>query len=160
MGKLILALLIAISTTVVCHAQSSKFQVIGSFGNIWSNGEHQNGFMLSLWKSGDGIVGYMSGGFGSRLVGDPPCGLIEEVVYSPKSRKLAFSVKFDRNELYRFSGTLSKKTVRGRLFEYMGTTVVEQKLVVFRYSSDWTEGMSGVESKKEMRESGPGRCRE
>lgn len=160
MRTLFLALIMTLALAVGASAQDSEFKLIGAFDNIWSNGEHQNGFMLSLWKTDVGLVGYMFGSFGSRLVGDPPCGLIDEVVYNAKSGKLSFSSDFGRfGHQFRFSGTLTKKTVRGVLSEFSGTTLWKKKRIVFRRSRDWTELMSSVyESEKELREKKGKRC--
>lgn len=160
MKTVVLALLITLAFPSSTPAQSSEFKVIGAFGNIWSNGEHETGFMLSLWRTRDGIVGYMFGSFGTRLVGDPPCGLIDNVVYDSKSGKLSFSSDFGKfRGHYRFSGTLTRTTVRGTLAELSGTTMIDKRRVVLRRSRGWTESLSSVyESEKELRENESRRC--
>jgi hypothetical protein len=91
----------------------SPVKPIGHFTNVKSKGEHQWGYEVELWRQDDKIYGLISGSSHSRLVGDPPTGLLEDVKFDPKTGKLSFRAKlpgviFAGNELpgevYEFEG--------------------------------------------------------
>ncbi len=102
----------------------SPVKPIGAFTNVKSNGEHQWGFAVELWRQDDKIYGWMSGTDYSRIVGDGPAGILEDVQFDSKTGKISFTAKlpgviFAGNEqspdVFEFEGVLTKKKLVGNL---------------------------------------------
>lgn len=102
----------------------SPVKVVGDFTNVKSNGEHQWGYSVELWRQGDKIYGLISGSDSSRLIGDPPTGLLENVQFDPKTGRLSFRAKLTlglffgvepSRDVYQFEGVLTKKKLLGSL---------------------------------------------
>ena len=101
---------------------------IGDFSNRKSDGEHEWGYSVELWKQEDKICGLIAGSSHSRLYGDPPTGLLEDVQFDPKTGKMSFRAKLtlglwsDRDhrnlpsqDVYEFEGVLTAKKLKGNL---------------------------------------------
>lgn len=101
----------------------SPVNVVGEFTNIESDGEHEWGYSVQIWRQGDKIYGLISGQSTSRLIGDSPTGLLEKVNYDSKSGKLSFTAKLTlglfagehSRDVYEFNGMLTKKKLVGDL---------------------------------------------
>jgi hypothetical protein len=91
----------------------STVKPLGDFSNVWSNGEHETGYSIELWKQDDKIYGLISGGDGTRLVGDPPTGLLENVQFDPVTKKFSFRAKLPSQVIFEFEGILTKKKIEG-----------------------------------------------
>jgi hypothetical protein len=90
----------------------SPVNPLGDFSNVQSNGEHQWGYSIELWKQDDKIYGLISGDDGTRLIGDPPTGLVENVQFDPGTKKFSFRAKLP-SERFEFEGILTKKKIEG-----------------------------------------------
>jgi hypothetical protein len=91
----------------------SPVKSIGHFANVKSNGEHQWGFYVELWRQDDKIYGWMSGTDYSRIVGDAPAGILEDVQFDPKTGKISF--KAELSDVHEFDGFLTKNKLSGSL---------------------------------------------
>ncbi|MEZ5308629.1 MAG: hypothetical protein R2684_15905 [Pyrinomonadaceae bacterium] len=89
-------------------AKNIAVRTVGAYSNVWSDGEHQNGFVIDLWLHGDRMIGSASGSFDSRLVGDPPMALLRDLKYDKKSGAISFFADI-RGQYLRFEGVLIKK---------------------------------------------------
>ena len=89
-------------------------RVLGDFSDVESNGEHQWGFSVEIWRQGGEVYGLISGNRSPMLVGDAPTGILEKVVYDEQSGKLSFRAALP-GERYSFEGTLTEDLLEGRL---------------------------------------------
>ncbi len=111
-------------TPTVTPIPESPVKPIGHFSNVKSNGEHQWGVVVELWRQDDKIYGWMSGSDYSRIVGDGPSAILEDVQFDTKTGKISFKAKlpgviFAGNEqspdVFEFEGVLTKKKLVGNL---------------------------------------------
>ena len=96
----------------------SPVKVIGNFTNVKGDGEHQWGYSVALWRQDDKIHGLISGDDDLRLAGNPPLGILENVQFEPKMKKLSFRAKLSTGlvgnnvwsrDVYEFEGVLKRK---------------------------------------------------
>jgi hypothetical protein len=97
-------------------AQGKSVRAFGSYEHVTSDGEHASGYSLDLWSYGGKLVGIIRVHRG--LMGDPPAGLLEDVVYDPSSHKLSFRSKVT---LGLFSDTARKEVPSRDLLTFTGT---------------------------------------
>ena len=92
---------------------AQEFDALGSFGNVASpdGGEHCGGYSLQLWKSDGRVIGLLD--IHEGLCGDPPCGVIQDVLLDPKKGGLEFSSLIGQR--WRFVGQLIDDAVVGTL---------------------------------------------
>lgn len=91
----------------------SAVKPIGDFTNVKFNGEHQWGYSIKLWQKGDKIYGLISGDDNSRLFGDPPTGILENVQFDVLTNKFLFTAKLPKHKVFEFEGVLTKKNLKG-----------------------------------------------
>lgn len=113
-----------------CTAKLDKrafVTVVGAFSNMRYTTEHQYGYKVELWRSGDCLFGLFLAAEG--LQGDTPTGLLENILYNADSGQLSFTARLSmgvtRNEantawvpsltVYKFSGTYNRKMIHGGL---------------------------------------------
>jgi len=102
----------------------SAVKALGTFIKVKSDGEHANGYSITLWKQNDEIIGLVAVHRG--LIGDPPAGLLENVKFDPQTKKLSFTAKLTLGQFYdndqkdvpsqdilEFGGTLTNKKLAG-----------------------------------------------
>jgi hypothetical protein len=120
-------LLIVFLGLFTANSFGQKVEVIGLFINVKSDGEHASGYDVKLWKQGEKIYGLINAHRG--LMGDPATGILENVKFDKKTGKLSFTAKlslavtsrkkYDKwlptHDLFEFNGTLSKKSLTGKL---------------------------------------------
>ena len=116
-------------SSVWASPQSDKaapVTVVGYFDATVSDGEHQSGYALSLWRAGDTIVGFLIVPRG--LAGDPPTGLLEHVTLGSNG-ELFFTAKVPGGwktpeiptvDEYQFNGVLESGMVKGTLQRVTG----------------------------------------
>ena len=103
---------------------------LGQFSSFESDGDHESGYTVDLWKHGGSLIGILTSHVGP--VGDSPRGPLKEVTYDPKSGSVAFEAEFtlgrtfnDEHEVvpsrirlsYKFKGRLSTDAIEGTLEE-------------------------------------------
>jgi hypothetical protein len=99
---------------------------LGAFTNMRYTAEHQYGYSVELWQEKDRLFGFLLVSAG--LAGDTPTGLLEDVVFDPKTGRLTFRARlstastFDENnrqvptrDLYEFNGALKGQSLTGTL---------------------------------------------
>ena len=99
---------------------------LGVFTNMRFTEEHQYGYSVELWQERGRLFGFLLVSEG--LTGDTPTGLLEDVVFNPKTGRLTFRARlstgstFGKNneqvptrDLYRFNGTLKGQRLTGVL---------------------------------------------
>jgi hypothetical protein len=100
----------------------SPVKPIGHFTNAGSDGEHQWGFSVELWRQDDKIYGWISGNEHARLIGNAPPAILEDVMFDPKTQKFSFRAKLPPkifngkalpSDVYKFEGILTKKKLVG-----------------------------------------------
>lgn len=126
-------LLIAIVFLTFCGAAAGRAQTseppvkaLGTFMRITSDGEHDYGYDVELWRQGERIFGLISAHDG--LIGDPPTGLLENVQFNPQTRKFSFTAKMSlgvnldkdyksipTREVFEFEGFLTTARLVGNL---------------------------------------------
>jgi hypothetical protein len=132
----------AISTVkpTVTPNPESPVKPIGHFTNVKSNGEHQWGFVVELWRQDDKIYGWMSGSDDSRLVGDAPAAILEDVQFDLKTGKFSFKAAMPSNfggfrrskDVHKFDGFLTKKSLTGNLLitdDFCGESCTKKKKI-------------------------------
>lgn len=129
-----------VSNTPMLHG---PLKVVGCFSNVDSNGEHEWGFTLDIWRQGDQIYGLFAGGSTTRLVGDPPTGVLVEQVYDRKTGRFSFKSKFPYNT-FSFEGVITETVVTGKLVDL--STNADEKIVLTRSKSLSEEMMVEYES--------------
>jgi len=132
----------------------SPVKPIGHFTNVKSNGEHQWGFAVELWRQDDKIYGWMSGTDYSRIVGDGPAAILEDVEFDAKTGKISFKAAMPSNfggqrrskAVHEFDGFLTKKNLTGNLLitnDLCGDSCTKKKKITFpkskKESSDLEE---------------------
>jgi hypothetical protein len=118
---LITTLLILFTTTQVW---SQKITFVGSFTNFIFTTEHQYGAEVKLWQVGEKVFGTFS--YSDGLAGDTPIGLLENISFDNKTRKLSYSSKLSTGihgcnihaniyskDLFTFNGVIKKHPFPG-----------------------------------------------
>lgn len=101
------------------NKNDSPVEVIGTFSNRESNGEHEWGYEVDFWSHDGHLIGMFSGSAGTRLVGDPPTGILKDVMYNFDTGSISFRASLPGVD-YEFEGVLSEKKLSGRLFNMSG----------------------------------------
>ena len=77
----------------------------GAYSNLWSDGEHWNGWEIFTWMQGAKLVGFVS--LKEGLIGDEFYGEFENLKFNKLTGKLSFSAYFINVKIrVNFSGTL------------------------------------------------------
>ena len=105
---------------------SNGLKGIGAFQNVRSDGEHADGYSVSLWSREGKIFGLISHHRG--LIGDPPMGILTDVQYDPSSGDISFKARITdgihyckehngvpSRDLISFHGILKKDMLEGDL---------------------------------------------
>jgi len=133
-------------------AQDLPVKEFGSFMRVRSDGEHASGYTVDLWTHGTKIIGIIR--IHRGLMGDPPAGLLENVLYDPRTRALSFSARaslglfFDSThnnvpskDVFTFRGTVTKQRLRGVLSSknlLCKDQCGERHSIDLQRSGDWT----------------------
>ena len=105
---------------------AGKVKVLGAFSHITHAEGDAFGYAVELWKLGDQIFGLLFVYVGPPA--DPPTGILEDVKFDPKTRRLSFSARMTTGLLYsrdyigvpshdrfRFEGVLTRRQLIGVL---------------------------------------------
>lgn len=87
-------LILSISMVCVSMAQASDDNVefLFDYFNVKSaTGEHCEGYNVTIWKYKETLIGFLNHHRG--LCGDPPMGLMEDILYSAQTDSLSFKAK-------------------------------------------------------------------
>ncbi len=138
---------------------------LGAFTNMRFTGEHQSGYSVELWQERGKLFGLFLASAG--LAGDTPAGLLEDVVFDPKTGKLTFGARlstgstFGANneqvptrDVYRFSGVLTDQRLAGVLehADALNRSAAGTKTrVSLTRSRSESESMAGAKSYDEWR---------
>lgn len=128
---------------------SSPVKAIGIFSNRESNGEHEWGYEVDIWEHNGDLIGMLSGSDSTQLVGDPPTGILKNVMYNHSTGSISFRATLPGVE-YKFKGTLSQKKLSGILFD-MPYDDVPEKIVLLK-SQKLTAEMNEYPSLKAWQE--------
>lgn len=101
-------------------------QPLGAFNDFRVTEEHQYGHGVELWRVGEELAGFLLVAEG--LQGDTPAGLLEDVAYDAKTRRISFGARLTggthgcrqhrdvpSRDVYRFEGVLKSDRVEGLL---------------------------------------------
>ena len=131
------------------NKNDSPVEVIGTFSNRDSDGEHEWGYEVELWSHEGNLIGLFLGSPGTRLVGDPPTGILKDVMYNFETGNISFRASLPNFD-YEFEGVLSDKQLSGRLFDMSGRLQSqrcdEAKKIVLLKSQQLTVEMEGYPS--------------
>ncbi|HEV8591253.1 MAG TPA: hypothetical protein VGQ55_04050 [Pyrinomonadaceae bacterium] len=135
---------------ITVSAQAKSVRAFGSYEHVISDGEHASGYSLDLWSYGGKLIGIIRVHRG--LIGDPPAGLLEDVVYSPSLHKLTFRSKatlglfsdsthneVPSQDLLNFTGILTSSRLTGTIVmenRLCEKGCRESKRIVLRRSKD------------------------
>lgn len=136
------------SIPLVESSNESPIKVIGDFTNVKDDGEHAYGYSVELWTQEDKIYGLISGSDALRLSGDPPTGILENVKFDPKTKRLSFRAKLSTG-VFEFEGVLTNKKLAGKLSitnELCSDKCPQTKAITLRLSKEWTSLMSEYQS--------------
>ncbi|MBK9165758.1 MAG: hypothetical protein IPM21_17975 [Acidobacteria bacterium] len=97
----------------------SPVTAFGVFSNIDGNGVHESGYAVELWSYEGDLVGFLIGSAGTRLVGDPPTGILRDVMYNSDTGLISFRARIGDVD-HEFDGNLAEKRLSGRLFDMSG----------------------------------------
>ena len=100
-------------------------KAVGTFSNRRSDGVHEWGYEVELWNYEGNLIGIFVGLPGTRLIGDPPIGLLEDVAYNFDTNNISFRV-FEPDVEYVFEGVLEEERLYGKLFD-MGEQSLTQR---------------------------------
>lgn len=126
----------------------SPVKVLGAFSNYGSNGEHEWGYVVRIWKQDKNLIGMLSGTGYSRIVGDAPVAILEDVVFDAGTGKISFRASFP-DSVRRFKGTLSRKKLKG---EISSLQFNETEKITLLKSAETSSEMSEYASFNEWRE--------
>jgi hypothetical protein len=95
------------------NAFAQEIKPLGSFENVRSSdgGEHCYGYSLEIWQYRDQLLGLLD--IHKGLCGDPPCGVLQDVLHDVKTGRLIFWTQI--GERWDFVGTLKRDSVVGTL---------------------------------------------
>ena len=139
---------------------TTSVQPVGVFTNMRFTEEHAYGYTIKLWRAHGCIFGLFLASEG--LAGDTPTGLLENVIYDPRTGKLSFTAKLTiglvsmrahdsmpSRDSYEFHGYLAGKSISGNLSHSTRLTPEfkpEQQKVLLRYSKPEAEGMRSAKT--------------
>ena len=138
-GLMLLSFFLLLANCFSVHAQTNRksnynaparsanvVKRLGVFTNMRFTREHQYGYSVELWQEKNRLFGFLLVSEG--LIGDTPTGLLEDVVFEPKTGRLTFQARlstgstFNSNneqiptrDVYRFNGTLKSQKLTGVL---------------------------------------------
>jgi hypothetical protein len=124
-------------------SNESTVKVVGEFTNSKSDGEHQWGFSVQLWKQDDRVYGIFSGSSNPRAVGDPPTGILVEQILNPETGRFSFATRLPGTTFY-FDGLLTNAVLKGRLLD--STTKKTEEIVLKRSKELSSEMMEDYKS--------------
>lgn len=116
--KTVLTLIFLIGFAPISQAQIAPEQPVtflGTYTNMVSSEEHEEGKSILLWQTGDTLIGHMHSAYG--MIGDTPTGVLENLQYNPKNGSIEFQSKlttgFDtdgnpNHDLFKFKGNYNK----------------------------------------------------
>ena len=151
------------SNSMIESKAESPVKVIGYFTNVKGDGEHQWGYSVMIWKQEDKIYGFISGDDDLRLIGDPPTGVLENVQFDPKTKRLSFRAKLSTGligdkvwsrDVYEFDGVLTNKKLKGNIKvtnQLCAENCAKPKMITLRYSNDMTLTMQEYQSYAEWK---------
>lgn len=155
---------VSVNTPAPAEIRSqTSVTVIGNFSNVKSDGEHEWGYSVNLWRKGDDIIGLLSGADVTRLIGDPPTGLLERVSFEPATKRLSFTTKLSvgirddgtwSRDLVEFDGTLTKKVLEGTMRisdDTCGISCSKTRKVKLKLNEDLTQSMSKFDDYEEFK---------
>ena len=164
--KLTKLLIVFVFLIAAANARAQTFQkelpvrVLGNFMRIKSDGEHEYGFMVELWKQGDKVYGLISAHDG--LIGDPPTGVLENIRFDRRAGKISFTAKLSlgvtlddnyksipTHDIFEFKGILTKTRLTGNLVVtslFDGKSLVEKKKLNLPRSKEWSSWMERYNS--------------
>jgi hypothetical protein len=106
--------------------EQSPISFMGEFSNVRHTAEHAYGYSVQLWRQGDKIFGLFTAASG--LVGDVPCGVLQDVSFNSATGALSFTAKLSvasiylgkgrqepTHDLFSFKGTLQGAVLAGSL---------------------------------------------
>ena len=104
----------------------SKVEVLGAFSGVKHIGDDAFGYTVQLWKEGDRISGLFLVYTGAPY--DPPTGVLEDVKYNPRTKRLSFTTRLSTGLVYsqeyrgvpsqdrfKFEGVLTRRRLIGTL---------------------------------------------
>ncbi|MGQ0540941.1 MAG: hypothetical protein ACT4O9_03695 [Blastocatellia bacterium] len=133
----------------------SPVTAFGVYSNIDGNGVHESGHAVDLWSHEGDLIGVFVGSDGTRLVGDPPTGILRDVLYNADTGVISFRSRLGDVD-YEFNGNLSEKKLSGRLYN-MGGRLQSQRCdeavgIVLIRSQKQTDEMQEYPSLDEWKE--------
>lgn len=160
---------LAVGCLVLCTAAPARtaqetaprVKPIGSFTNVESDGEHEDGYSVHLWSHGQEIVGHVS--FHVGLIGDAPAGVLTNVQFSRVTGELAFLAKLTSglhfcklhenvpsHDMLSFRGRLRRRQLRGTftVHDHLDTPprLTARDTVILRDDPDQSPYMRAYES--------------
>ncbi len=115
----------------------SPVKVVGNFTNVEGDGEHEWGYSVQIWRQDDRIYGLFAGGSGTRLVGDPPTGVLVDQEFDEKTGRISFKTVLP-GTTYHFDGHLTKSRLKGRLLH---ATSNETENIVLKRDKEFSRMM-------------------
>jgi len=91
-------------------------QPAGSYSNMQFTEEHAYGYTVEVWRKEHTVIGFFLSSEG--LQGDTPTGLLDKVLFNPKTGQLSFQAKLTMGSLY---GGPDKEIPTKDLYEFQGT---------------------------------------
>jgi len=108
-------------------------RIVGAFANVRHTREDAFGYALQLWQQGDQLFGLLNVYTGAPS--DPPAGLLEDVKFDPRTRRLSFSARLSTGLTYggKYSGVPSRDrfTFNGVLTKTEVSGVMQQANELF-----------------------------
>jgi hypothetical protein len=99
---------------------------LGTYSNMRYTEEHAYGTQLDLWQQEEEIFGHFLHSAG--LMGDPPTGRLENLIFDPKTGRLSFTARLTlgldncsehegapSRDVFEFEGVLDRETITGAL---------------------------------------------
>ncbi len=136
----------------------TKAEVLGAFSRITHTGDDAFGYTVKLWKQGDRIFGRFLVYTGAPA--DPPAGLLEDVKFDPRTKRLSFTTRLSTGLVYsqehrgvpsrdrfKFDGVLTRRQLVGTLThidELFPDRKPTSRRIRLRWSASATEVMSAT----------------
>src|SRR5438046_1449435 len=102
MRVLLPALTIVAMLNAFAQSSTASIAFVGEFSNMRFTDEHAYGYGVELWRQGDTLFGLFSASEG--LAGDTPTGMLEDVKFDSRTRKLSFKAKLTIGAAYLGNG--------------------------------------------------------
>ena len=148
-------LLLAILIGGTPATAQSKIEVLGAFSGVRHSHDDAFGYVVQLWKEGDRIFGLFLVYTG--MPADPPTGILEDVKFDPRTKRLSFSTRVSTGlvysqkyrgvparDRYKFEGVLTRRQLSGNLThadELFPEQQPTSKRIKLRWSAFMTEIM-------------------